>query len=155
MPLGRCWMRPMRWAMRTCSSSVSWLARRLSPGVGWYTGTGCVRSWKGKKRRRPASSLKQVLSEGGLYIYWRRSPAKDDVPPTELLSQQQNQSRVTLRDTKSLNSEMDCGKFSKMLQSTLKNYAQVHRCCFKSNSKYWFNLGSSLFTALCMKLPDK
>lgn len=48
MPLGRWWMRPIRWAMRTCSSSLSWLAKRRSPGVGWYTGTGCGRSWKKK-----------------------------------------------------------------------------------------------------------
>ncbi len=44
IPRGRCWMRPMRWAIRTCSSSVSWVASRVWLGVGWYTGT-CARSW--------------------------------------------------------------------------------------------------------------
>lgn len=58
MPLGRCWIRPIRCAMRTCSSSVSWQARRLSPGLGWYTGSGCVSSWKKSNRRWGASSLK-------------------------------------------------------------------------------------------------
>lgn len=34
-PFGRCWMSPIRWAMRTCSSSVSWVASRAWLGVGW------------------------------------------------------------------------------------------------------------------------
>lgn len=45
-PLGRWCMRPMRWAMRTCSSSVSWLARRAWLGVGWYTGSSCCMATK-------------------------------------------------------------------------------------------------------------
>lgn len=62
MPLGRCWIRPIRCAMRTCSSSVSWQASRLSPGLGWYTGSGCVCSWKRSNCRWGVLSLKYTFS---------------------------------------------------------------------------------------------
>lgn len=54
--------------MRTCSSSVSWLARRLSPGVGWYTSTGWVCSWQ-RRNRQPASSMKQ---QSLLFFVWNK-----------------------------------------------------------------------------------
>lgn len=45
-------MRPMRWAMRICSSSVSWVARRAWLGVGWYMGMWACSWWQTKKQQQ-------------------------------------------------------------------------------------------------------
>lgn len=72
VPVGKCWMRPIRLAIFTCSSSVSCEAALITFGDGWYSGTVSLR---GKEREPYKIQWKAMdcLCVGHAYFisWWR------------------------------------------------------------------------------------